>query len=130
MGGALFVSLALPAGISATAAAANSRNSLDPTQLASWLEIRHDNTIIVRTGRTETGTGMSGYYAQTIAEELRVRAGNDFADHGRHRQDAGRRLFRRLLVGDGESSAKLRLTRYQALLGAGGEADCVFLSRA
>ena len=44
-----------------------------PTLLASWLEIRSDNTILMRTGRTETGTGMSGYYPQTIAEELNVR---------------------------------------------------------
>ena len=71
MGGALFVSLAVPAEFSALAAENNS--SLDPSQLASWLEIRSDNTILVRTGRTETGTGMSGYYAQAVAEELRVR---------------------------------------------------------
>ena len=44
----------------------------DPTKLASWLEIREDNTVLVRTGRTEIGVGMSGYYAQTVAEELRV----------------------------------------------------------
>ncbi len=46
-----------------------------PTELipiASWLEIRSDNTILVRTGRTEIGTGMSGYYAQVVAEELDV----------------------------------------------------------
>jgi nicotinate dehydrogenase subunit B len=71
MGGALFVSFALPAGFSATPA--ESQTSLDPTLLASWLEIRADNAIVMRTGRTETGTGMSGYYAQAIAEELRVR---------------------------------------------------------
>ena len=41
--------------------------------LASWLEIHSDNTILARTGRTETGTGMSAYYAQAIAEELCVR---------------------------------------------------------
>jgi CO/xanthine dehydrogenase Mo-binding subunit len=71
MGGALFVSFALPAGFSA--AAAENQTSLDPTRLASWLEIRADNTIVMRPGRPETGTGMSGYYAQAIAEELRVR---------------------------------------------------------
>jgi CO/xanthine dehydrogenase Mo-binding subunit len=60
-GGALFVSLAARAE--------------DPASrpLASWLEIRNDNTILVRTGRTEIGTGMSAFYAQTIAEELSVR---------------------------------------------------------
>ena len=40
--------------------------------MASWMEIRSDNTILVRTGRTEIGTGMSGFYAQVIAEELNV----------------------------------------------------------
>jgi len=69
-GGALFVSLALPAGFSACTRASQTSpqaNQLDPTLLASWLEIRSDNTILARTGRTETGTGMSGYYAQVIA---------------------------------------------------------------
>jgi nicotinate dehydrogenase subunit B len=42
------------------------------SHLISWLEIRHDNTILVRTGRTEIGTGMSAFYAQVIAEELSV----------------------------------------------------------
>ncbi len=71
IGGALFVSALLPPGLSATVA--QSGTSLDPTALASWLEIRSDNTIVMRTGRTETGTGASGYYAQAIAEELNVR---------------------------------------------------------
>jgi len=71
MGGALFVSLYLPEQVSA--AGVESQSSLDPSQLASWLEIRDDNTILMRTGRTETGTGMSGYYAQAIAEELNIR---------------------------------------------------------
>ena len=71
MGGALFVSFVLPPGLSAMAT--ESQTSPDPTLLASWLEIRDDNTIVMRTGRTETGTGMSAYYAQVIAEELRVR---------------------------------------------------------
>jgi nicotinate dehydrogenase subunit B len=71
IGGALFVSALLPPGLSATAA--ENGTSLDPTVLASWLEIRNDNTIVMRTGRTETGTGASGYYAQAIAEELNVR---------------------------------------------------------
>ena len=71
IGGALFVSALLPPGISALAA--ESGAAVDPTLLGSWLEIRSDNTIVARTGRTETGTGMSGYYAQAIAEELNVR---------------------------------------------------------
>jgi nicotinate dehydrogenase subunit B len=71
IGGALFVSLVLPVGCSRKTA--ESHASLDPTLLASWLEIRSDNTIVARTGRAETGTGMSGYYTQAIAEELNVR---------------------------------------------------------
>jgi nicotinate dehydrogenase subunit B len=71
MGGALFVSLALP--LEFVTRSAETPTSLDPALLASWLEIRSDNTIVMRTGRTETGTGMSGYYAQAIAEELCVR---------------------------------------------------------
>jgi nicotinate dehydrogenase subunit B len=61
-GGALFVSLG----------AVSAENEASQP-LASWLEIRDDNTILVRTGRTEIGTGMSAFYAQTIAEELNVR---------------------------------------------------------
>jgi nicotinate dehydrogenase subunit B len=71
LGGALVVSLSVPTGFSL--GAGKSQTSLDPTSLASWLEIRSDNTILARTGRTETGTGMSSYYAQAIAEELCVR---------------------------------------------------------
>ncbi len=70
-GGALFVSLGIPAGF--IASAAEIQTTLDPTLLASWLEIRSDNTIRMRTGRAETGTGMSAFYAQMIAEELSVR---------------------------------------------------------
>src|ERR1700730_11013995 len=73
MGGALFVSLSIPAALFVAHHAAESPTSLDPSVLASWLEIRSDNTILARTGRTETGTGMSSYYAQAIAEELCVR---------------------------------------------------------
>jgi len=71
IGGALFVSLMLPREL--TALSLDPEGSPDPSLLASWLEIRHDNAILMRTGRTETGTGMSAYYAQAIAEELHVR---------------------------------------------------------
>jgi len=70
LGGVLMVSFAF-SGRSAGAA-----ELLPPpgySLLTSWLEIRHDNTILVRTGRTEIGTGMSAFYAQVIAEELNVR---------------------------------------------------------
>lgn len=73
VGGALVVSVSLPAAFTAglgTAEAAD--GALDATKLASWLELRADNTILARTGRVETGTGMSAFYAQVIAEELNV----------------------------------------------------------
>jgi len=76
MGGTLFVSFAVPTEYLAQTAEGEDSlrsNQLDPTLLASWMEIRSDNTIVMRTGRTETGTGMSGYYTQAIAEELNVR---------------------------------------------------------
>jgi CO/xanthine dehydrogenase Mo-binding subunit len=72
-GGALFVSLSLPVRFLGREQPAENPTSIDPTVLGSWLEIRSDNTILARTGRTETGVGMTGYYAQTIAEELNVR---------------------------------------------------------
>ena len=68
--GALFVSLYCAGRLSA---GSGRSASTEPTMLASWLEIRSDNTALIRTGRTETGTGMSGYYPQVIAEELRMR---------------------------------------------------------
>ena len=55
-----------------SAIAAEVKPAATTTHLVSWLEIRQDNTILVRTGRTEIGTGMSAYYAQVIAEELCV----------------------------------------------------------
>ncbi len=72
-GGALFVSLAVPLRFANLAVAADNSTSIDPTLPKSWLEIRSDNTIVARTGRTETGVGITGYYPQTIAEELNVR---------------------------------------------------------
>src|SRR5262245_45615311 len=80
-GGSLVVTLGLPgkqllgaAGGSALLEASESAPAtLDATRLASWLEIQSDGTILARSGRTETGTGMSGYYTQVIAEELRVK---------------------------------------------------------
>lgn len=70
-GGVLFVSLATLARSSANSVETASSPTITP--IASWLEIRSDNTILVRTGRTEIGTGMSGFYSQVVAEELSVR---------------------------------------------------------
>ena len=50
MGGALFVSLSIPAGLFLAHHAAESPTSLDPSVLASWLEVHSDNTILARTG--------------------------------------------------------------------------------
>ena len=76
-GGALFVSLGIPVGYPAGATEGKTslpeQTQLDPNELASWLEIRSDNTILMRTGRSEIGTGMSAFYAQVVAEELNVR---------------------------------------------------------
>lgn len=72
-GGALFVSMAIPLRFGARMKAEANATSIDPSLLASWLEIRSDNLIVARTGRAETGVGITGYYPQTIAEELNVR---------------------------------------------------------
>ncbi|HEY8997719.1 MAG TPA: molybdopterin cofactor-binding domain-containing protein, partial [Edaphobacter sp.] len=69
-GGALIVSFAMHR---LSAQAATALPPSQPTPLASWLELRDDGKIIVRTGRTEIGTGMSGFYPQIVAEELCVR---------------------------------------------------------
>lgn len=68
-GGCLFVSLAL---LPQAADPADRPNAPVETPIASWLEIRSDNTVLVRTGRTEIGTGMSAFYPQVVAEELRI----------------------------------------------------------
>jgi CO/xanthine dehydrogenase Mo-binding subunit len=65
--GALVVSLG------ARARAADGPGAVDPSHIEAWLEIRADNSIVARTGRGETGTGMSAFYAQVVAEELNVR---------------------------------------------------------
>jgi nicotinate dehydrogenase subunit B len=71
VGGALFVGMGLPGAFPGSTAEA-AETTLDPTRLASWLEIHEDGRIIARTGRTETGTSVSAFYAQMIAEELDV----------------------------------------------------------
>jgi nicotinate dehydrogenase subunit B len=76
IGGAIFVSFAVSPALSLAAVedqSAFGANHPDPALLSSWLEIHDDNSILLRTGRAETGTGMSAYYAQVLAEELRVR---------------------------------------------------------
>ncbi len=71
VGGTLFISIAmLPR---SSASVTDPPSPVTPTPIASWIEIRSDNTILVRTGRVEIGTGMSAFYAQVVAEELSVR---------------------------------------------------------
>src|SRR5689334_23076562 len=71
-GGALVVGFAIVGaeGARSTPAAAG-RRSLDPTQLGSWIEIRPDNTILLRTGNSDFGQGtVFTAYRQIVAEEL------------------------------------------------------------
>ena len=54
--------------------AAGSKNSLDPTLPASWVEIHPDNTILIRTGKSDFGQGTTfTAYRQIVAEELSAR---------------------------------------------------------
>jgi nicotinate dehydrogenase subunit B len=76
VGGGLVVTLAVvPDAFTSNGASAEAA-TLDATKLNSWLEIGSDGRIVVRTGRTEMGVGMSAYYRQTVAEELYVRPEN------------------------------------------------------
>src|SRR5690242_21517426 len=72
-GGALLVGFGVVgAGLwrkSATAAVRG--NTLDPTLPGSWIEIHPDNTILIRTGKTDFGQGTTfTAYKQIVAEEL------------------------------------------------------------
>src|SRR6201997_2880604 len=56
-----------------TAKAATFKNSLDPTQLNSWIEIHPDNTVLIRTGKSDFGQGTTfTAYRQIVADELSV----------------------------------------------------------
>src|SRR5450631_2310456 len=53
--------------------AAVAKNSLDPALLNSWLEIHPDNTVLIRTGKSDFGQGSTfTAYRQIVAEELSV----------------------------------------------------------
>src|SRR5579864_3158773 len=75
-GGALVVGFSLvgpeiPKGD--TAKPATLKNSLDPTLSSSWVEIHPDNTILIRTGKSDFGQGSTfTAYRQIVAEELSV----------------------------------------------------------
>src|SRR6201997_2052776 len=47
------------------------RNSLDPTLSSSWIEIHPDNSVLIRTGKSDFGQGSTfTAYRQIVAEEL------------------------------------------------------------
>jgi nicotinate dehydrogenase subunit B len=56
-----------------TAKAVPMKNTLDPTLPSSWIEIHPDNTILIRTGKSDFGQGSTfTAYRQIVAEELSV----------------------------------------------------------
>src|SRR3984957_18252193 len=72
-GGALFVVFGVVgAGVwKKSVKAAGSRNTLDPTLPTSWIEIHPDNTILIRTGKSDFGQSTTfTAYRQIVAEEL------------------------------------------------------------
>src|SRR5271166_6237599 len=49
------------------------KNSLDPTLPSSWIEIHPDNTVLIRTGKSDFGQGSTfTAYRQIVADELSV----------------------------------------------------------
>jgi nicotinate dehydrogenase subunit B len=49
------------------------KSSLDPTLLSSWIEIHADNTVLIRTGKSDFGQGSTfTAYRQIVADELSV----------------------------------------------------------
>lgn len=75
-GGALVVGFKLvgPAILKADSAKpALYKNSLDPTLASSWIEIHADNTVLIRTGKSDFGQGSTfTAYRQIVAEELSI----------------------------------------------------------
>ncbi len=49
------------------------KNTLDPTLPSSWIEIHPDNTVLIRTGKSDFGQGTTfTAYRQIVADELSV----------------------------------------------------------
>jgi nicotinate dehydrogenase subunit B len=72
-GGALFVTFGALAtdGAKNIAEAAPTRNSIDASLPDSWIEIHPDNTILIRTGKSDFGQSTAfTAYRQIVAEEL------------------------------------------------------------
>jgi CO/xanthine dehydrogenase Mo-binding subunit len=57
----------------APAETAGLKNTLDPTLPSSWIEIHPDNTVLIRTGKSDFGQGTTyTAYRQIVADELGV----------------------------------------------------------
>jgi CO/xanthine dehydrogenase Mo-binding subunit len=72
-GGALLVGFGVVGadGLKNSAQAATTKNSLDATLPESWIEIHPDNTILIRTGKSDFGQSTTfTAYRQIVAEEL------------------------------------------------------------
>jgi CO/xanthine dehydrogenase Mo-binding subunit len=76
-GGGLVLLLALDGSTSAqeSGRGAAIRGDARPPELAAWLHIGEDGTIVVYTGKTEVGQNIRTSLAQAVAEELRVPIG-------------------------------------------------------
>src|SRR5271169_6752254 len=56
-----------------TAKPVTMKNTLDPTLPSSWIEIHPDNTVLIRTGKSDFGQGTTfTAYRQIVADELGV----------------------------------------------------------
>ncbi len=70
-GGVLAVGFAFLRGGAARAATETGVNAFDPSMPESWIEIRPDNTVLFRTGKSDFGQGtVYTAYRQIVAEEL------------------------------------------------------------
>jgi CO/xanthine dehydrogenase Mo-binding subunit len=75
-GGALFVGFGMVGAdiLKNPAKAATTKNQLDATLPGSWIEIHPDNTILIRTGKSDFGQGTTfTAYRQIVAEEMNAR---------------------------------------------------------
>jgi CO/xanthine dehydrogenase Mo-binding subunit len=69
-GGALYVALTFPPN---AVLAAEPGMSLDAAKPSSWIEIRSDNTVLIRTGKCDFGqSSIYTAYRQIVAEELGI----------------------------------------------------------
>jgi CO/xanthine dehydrogenase Mo-binding subunit len=75
-GGVLMVGISLSGSELVKAEAGKSalpKNTLDPSLATSWIEIHPDNTVLIRTGKSDFGQGTTyTAYRQIVADELSV----------------------------------------------------------